>query len=367
MRTAHLPLPDSGPPAPASSRPREPAADRAALEDMLRHVPRMDLAFDGDCAQAIGVDLPVVVINLPHRTDRWQTLCRRASAAGLTKLIRAPAVEGARLPDSQIAALLGSPAERIDDAPRSHLTLTRPAIGCFLSHLGVWRWLLGTNLPRMLVLEDDAAPAARYSPARLRGVVDGIREEAGLVFLGCMIMGGLADRPEGSQQARILLFQRHVRLSHHPRGVPEPAAASPSAAVACRPSDQQGPARAAARLFRLPHRAAVCSSPTGRCAAIATCHWPTIPPPTASLGRSSRSPGEPWPTRGGLSSLPNRRAEPGAAATRAGTPFRAGMWRASARGWRGPPHDTRRTAPADIHNFAAIRGVLGVLWLCGIA
>jgi glycosyl transferase, family 25 len=58
---------------------------------MLQHVPSMDLQFDGDCAQGNGVDLPVVVINLPHRTDRWQTLSRRASAIGLTKLIRAPA------------------------------------------------------------------------------------------------------------------------------------------------------------------------------------------------------------------------------------------------------------------------------------
>jgi len=64
------------------------------LEGVLPHVPRMDLPFDGDCARANGLDLPVVVINLPHRTDRWQTLSRRMSAAGLTKVIRAPAVGG---------------------------------------------------------------------------------------------------------------------------------------------------------------------------------------------------------------------------------------------------------------------------------
>ena len=176
------------------------------LEDMLQHVPTMNLQFDGDCAQASGIDLPVVVINLPHRTDRWQTLSRRMSAVGLTKLIRASAVEGSRLSDGQIAALLRSPADGIDEAPRSHLTLTRPAIGCFLSHLAIWRWVLDTSLPRVLVLEDDAAPAAHYSPARFRSVVASIPEEAGLVFLGRMIMGGLADRPEGSELARIYYF-----------------------------------------------------------------------------------------------------------------------------------------------------------------
>src|SRR5262245_20078560 len=102
---------------------------------MLQHVPRMDLHFDGDCAQANGLDLPVVVINLSHRTDRWQALFRRMRAVGLTKLIKAPAVDGARLSDASIAALMQLSADGIDDAPRSHLTLTRPAIGCFLSHL----------------------------------------------------------------------------------------------------------------------------------------------------------------------------------------------------------------------------------------
>ena len=179
---------------------------REVLDGMLRHVPSMDLPFDGDCAQANGLDLPVVVINLPHRTDRWQTLSRRMSAVGLTKLIRAPAMEGARLPDHQIAALLRFPANGIDSAPRSHLTLTRPAIGCFLSHLAVWRWALGANLPRVLILEDDAAPAHDFCSVRLSSVLSSVPVEAGLIFLGRLIMGGLADRPMGSELARLYYF-----------------------------------------------------------------------------------------------------------------------------------------------------------------
>lgn len=176
------------------------------LDGVLRHVPRMNLEFDGDCAQANGLDLPVVVINLPHRTDRWRAVSRRLSAVGLTKLIKAPAVDGTRLPDDQIAALLGKSAKIIDADPSSHLTLTRPAIGCFLSHLAIWRWMLETSLPRVLILEDDAVPAAHYDPARLRSVVTSLSEETEMVFLGCMIMGGLADRPERSKLARLYYF-----------------------------------------------------------------------------------------------------------------------------------------------------------------
>jgi glycosyl transferase, family 25 len=173
---------------------------------MLEHVPKIDLQFDGDCAQAIGLDLPVVVVNLPHRSDRWQILSRRMSTVGLTKLIKAPAVEGMRLADGQIAALLGVSANGIDESPRSHLTLTRPAIGCFLSHLAIWRWIVDNHLPRVLILEDDAAPAAHFDAARFRDVLTSIPQDAGMVFLGRIIMNGLADRSAGSSLARIYYF-----------------------------------------------------------------------------------------------------------------------------------------------------------------
>jgi glycosyl transferase family 25 len=179
--------------------------DRHATS-MLQHIPRMDLHFDGDCAQANGLDLPVVVINLSHRTDRWQALYRRMRAVGFTKLVRALAMDGARLADDQIAALTELPADAVDQAPCSHLTLTRPAIGCFLSHLGIWRWMLETDLPQVLVLEDDAVPSASFSASRLREIMASMPKNTGLVLLGRMIMGGLADTPDGSGLARIYYF-----------------------------------------------------------------------------------------------------------------------------------------------------------------
>jgi hypothetical protein len=166
----------------------------------------MDLHFDGDCAQDNGLELPVIVINLCRRPDRWQAISRRLYAAGLTKLIRAAAIDGTRLPGSEIAALLQLPASAIDQAPRSHLALTRPAIGCFLSHLAIWRWVLKCNVPRVMVFEDDAAPAAHYSPSQLLSVMAAVPRDAGLVFLGRIIMGGLADRSDGSHLARIYYF-----------------------------------------------------------------------------------------------------------------------------------------------------------------
>ncbi len=178
----------------------------AAADALLRHVPRMEIDFDGDCAQAIGADVPVVAINLRHRPDRWQLLTRRMAAVGIDKLIRAPAIEGARVPRGQIAALLRSPADLAERAPPGHLTLTPPAVGCFLSHLAVWRWMLDTGLPRLLVLEDDAVPTAQFDAARFRRVIGALSNEVALVFPGCLVMAGLADRAGGAHLARLYYF-----------------------------------------------------------------------------------------------------------------------------------------------------------------
>jgi glycosyl transferase, family 25 len=176
------------------------------VEGLLRHVPKMDLDFDGNCTQALGVDLPIAVINLAHRTDRWEAVSSRMAAIGLNNLIKVRAVEGARLSLEAMAPLLAQPIDVIEAAPRSHFTITRPAIGCFLSHLGIWRWLIENKLPRVLIFEDDANPAPDFDPARFRTVINSTSRDAGMVFLGRIIMNGMADTPQGAELARVYFF-----------------------------------------------------------------------------------------------------------------------------------------------------------------
>ena len=174
--------------------------------DALQRVPKVDIIFDGDCAQAVGLDLPIAVINLAHRTDKWQAVSSRMAAIGLNKLIKVPAIEGTRLSLDTMSLLLGQPAELIEGAPRSHFTLTRPAIGCFLSHLAIWRWMIDNELPQVLIFEDDANPAADFDPIRFCGVLNSIPRDCGMVLLGRIIMNGMADKAQGSDLARIHFF-----------------------------------------------------------------------------------------------------------------------------------------------------------------
>ena len=177
-----------------------------AERNLLDRVPAIDLRSEDVRNQAAGLDLPIAVINLPHRADRWAALSARMTAVGLDNLVRVPAVYGADLPADDISRLLRQPASSIESGPRSHLTLTRPAIGCFLSHLAVWRWVIDNNYSRVLVLEDDAVPTANFSAANFRACLATIPLEAGLVFTGRIIMNGLADRAAGSLLARLYYF-----------------------------------------------------------------------------------------------------------------------------------------------------------------
>lgn len=175
--------------------------------DLLRHVPQLDFGPASSCRQAAGVNLPVVVINLAHRTDRWQAISTRMAAGGLDNLIKMAAVEGAKLPADAISHFVGRPAEDVDSAPRSHLALTRPAIGCFLSHLAIWRWVIASGHPRVLVFEDDAQLAPGYDASGFARFVASLAPEQGLVFPGQMIMAGLADTPaRDTPLARLYYF-----------------------------------------------------------------------------------------------------------------------------------------------------------------
>jgi glycosyl transferase family 25 len=160
----------------------------------------------GPTVDGAASSLPKLVINLPRRSDRWQAISERMTRAGLTDLIKVPAVEGARLPPTTIAGLTGLPAGDIDLPPRSHLSLTRPALGCFLSHLAVWRWVLASGHPRVLVFEDDAAPAPAFDITAFEATVADLPPEAGLVFVGRIIMAGLAERPSGRSLSRLHYF-----------------------------------------------------------------------------------------------------------------------------------------------------------------
>jgi GR25 family glycosyltransferase involved in LPS biosynthesis len=173
----------------------------AALRALGAGIPPPDVA-----RQAIGLELPIAVINLLHRADRWEAIRTRLHAVGLDRLTHVPAVVGARLDLDAIAPLLASSPRLVEAPPVDHFALTRPAVGCFLSHLCVWQWMLDHELPRLLVCEDDARPSAAFDAAVFRRSLDATDARPDLTFPGCSVMDGLVAPAAAGELARLWYF-----------------------------------------------------------------------------------------------------------------------------------------------------------------
>ena len=91
---------------------------------------------------------PTFVVSLARAHDRRAAVCKHLQELGITfRLI--DAVDGRALPANEVATMV-EPGQ----------TMHPGAIGCYLSHLEIYRQVLAEQIPLALILEDDA----RLSP-----------------------------------------------------------------------------------------------------------------------------------------------------------------------------------------------------------
>lgn len=91
-----------------------------------------------------------VVINLPNSTDRWEAIA--AQLAGWPfPVTRFDAIDGLRMNATELGALYSSARNR-RQYPQP---LTPGEIGCYASHVAIWRALLDSEEPCVAVFEDD--------------------------------------------------------------------------------------------------------------------------------------------------------------------------------------------------------------------
>ena len=111
---------------------------------------------------------PVFVISLKRAVDR-RALSRRALDRIGLDFEFFDAIEGARLSDAELTAAYD--AEK--NAWQYKRPLSRPEIGCYLSHHALWKRIVDENLEGAVILEDDFA-----ADASLKKVVDEIKGAA---------------------------------------------------------------------------------------------------------------------------------------------------------------------------------------------
>jgi glycosyl transferase family 25 len=101
-------------------------------------------------------DLPIVCISLDRRTDRWKNVQVAAAAANLT-VSRVSAVDASEfVPHKHPAVSLATAHNIYYKMRRSHYEIDAGgAVGASLSHFKVWKQLLDSSAPAMIIFEDD--------------------------------------------------------------------------------------------------------------------------------------------------------------------------------------------------------------------
>lgn len=172
----------------------------------MRPIPDIDLDLSG-CDEIGPHGLPTpVVITLERRPDRWQTVRRTLTDRGVEGIIKAEAVDGQALPAALLGSRLADPTAV--DRPLGHyLQMTRPAVGCFLRHLTIWKRFLQSGAERTLILEDDAVFARGFCAERGRAVIAGMPEDADMVLLECTLMDELEEPMVDPNFTRVYYYE----------------------------------------------------------------------------------------------------------------------------------------------------------------
>lgn len=115
------------------------------------------------------------VINLKHRTDRWESINKNFIETNL-KLNRWDAIYGKDLPDKEIENITTDFCNNF---------CSNSIIGCWLSHYTLWQNIVKNKETNVLILEDDAYPVPNFDKL-LKLYWKQIPKNWDMIYLGCM-------------------------------------------------------------------------------------------------------------------------------------------------------------------------------------
>jgi len=104
-------------------------------------------------------DIPIIVISLDRRQDRYANFMQRAHAAGIhPKVQRLSAVDAKEFVAHEHPSISLLTAHNIKNrVRRSHHEIDRGgAVGCSLSHFKAWSFLQSSSAPAVIIFEDDS-------------------------------------------------------------------------------------------------------------------------------------------------------------------------------------------------------------------
>ena len=139
-------------------------------------------------------DVPILVISLDRRPDRWAAFQQRAQAANMKNVQRLSAVDAKTFDAQNYPGISLLTAHNIKNKTRrAHHEIDRPgAVGCSLSHFKAWEHLQNSSAPAIIVFEDDSMVPLDFN-RRLRKALAELPSEWDMVtFFNTQYAGGLS-------------------------------------------------------------------------------------------------------------------------------------------------------------------------------
>lgn len=132
------------------------------------------------------VNYKIYLINLDRRPDRLETTTNLLKEKGYTDIIRFQAVDGSKLTDEQLNTLVTQNAMKsiIRGQRTQHHELSRGAVGCYLSHFGVWNKIIvdSDKLDNIIIFEDDTKPS--LNKIQLDSVLSSCPDDWDIILFG---------------------------------------------------------------------------------------------------------------------------------------------------------------------------------------
>jgi len=142
-------------------------------------------------------EIPMVGISLARRPDRWAIFSDHASAADIN-VVHLPAVDAKEFDAVTHPAVSLLTAHNIKHkVRRAHYEIdTAGAVGCTLSHIKAWNYLLNSNARALVVFEDDAIIPPDFKARFARVVAELPAEWDVLTFYNTEFLSGRGCKPD---------------------------------------------------------------------------------------------------------------------------------------------------------------------------
>jgi GR25 family glycosyltransferase involved in LPS biosynthesis len=104
--------------------------------------------------------LKLYLINLEDRKDRFDVTNNLLNRYEFKNVIRYQAIIGKNIPKQELVKIIDPSAMKsiLDNYRTKHYELSYGAVGCYLSHINIWKKLEIDNLDYVIIFEDDALP-----------------------------------------------------------------------------------------------------------------------------------------------------------------------------------------------------------------